>query len=186
MPRFEVVGFGRETRRKRVRIYEALNLDDAIAMAAADGTIVEVGKTIRLPDAPPKPATEAQKAYADVLGIRYHPDISLGDLSAMIDSMESSEEDTHGLRPATERQKEYAEILGIEYPRDICVDDLSELIDVAKGKRHDRHGLARNSTGGFLWRIVKLPFVLAGLLLKAICWILVICLVLWLLGLFFG
>jgi len=82
MPRFEVVGIGRETGKKRVHIYEADNKEAAIAAASADGTIVEVDKIRQLPEIP---ATESQKQYAENLGIEFSSDISKLAISRLID-----------------------------------------------------------------------------------------------------
>jgi len=61
MPRFEVVGIGRETGRKRKKVYTDLNKESAIFSAAADGIIVEVAKIRQLPELL---ATDEQKKYA--------------------------------------------------------------------------------------------------------------------------
>jgi hypothetical protein len=66
MPEFEVHGFGRETGRRRKRIYFAINEDAAINMASEDGTITE--SVIRLQ---PTAASDRQKAYAKALGIEF-------------------------------------------------------------------------------------------------------------------
>jgi len=50
VPRYEVVGFGRKTGRKRVCIYEANNHEDVITMAANQGIIVDVNKIRLLPE----------------------------------------------------------------------------------------------------------------------------------------
>ena len=90
MPRFEVVGIGRETGKKRVHIYEADNKEAAIAAASADGTIVEVDKIRQLPEVP---ATEAQKQYAKSLEIKFSPDISKIEISRLIDAKLKEQDD---------------------------------------------------------------------------------------------
>ncbi|MDD5134260.1 MAG: hypothetical protein PHP01_02460 [Phycisphaerae bacterium] len=82
MPRFEVVGIGRETGKKRVRIYEVADQESAITAAAADGTVVDVGKIRQLPEIP---ASESQKQYAKSLGIDFPSDISKIEISRLID-----------------------------------------------------------------------------------------------------
>jgi hypothetical protein len=64
MPNFEVAGKGKDTGRKRQRIYTAESESEARSKAEADGTIVE---SIR--ELPPEPATERQLSYAKDLGI---------------------------------------------------------------------------------------------------------------------
>ena len=81
MPRYEVVGIGKTTGRKRKRIYKAEDIDSAIMMASGDGIIVEVGKTEILPE---PPATDRQKGYARSLGIKFPENIALKELSFMI------------------------------------------------------------------------------------------------------
>ena len=83
MPRFEVVGIGRETGKKRVRIYAADNKEGAITAASADGTIVEVDKIRQLPQLP---ATDEQKQYAKSLEIKFPSDISKIEISRLIDA----------------------------------------------------------------------------------------------------
>lgn len=58
MPYFEVVGYGRDTNRKRTRKYFAHNQEGAIYKAGDDGTIVE---TITLIPDPPKKAPEPKE-----------------------------------------------------------------------------------------------------------------------------
>jgi len=82
MPRFEVVGIGRETGRKRVRIYEAKDEEDAIMMAASDGTVVDKKKIRILPESPP---TEPQIIYAKKLGIKIPKNATKAELSRLID-----------------------------------------------------------------------------------------------------
>lgn len=82
MPEYEVYGLGRETGRKRRRVYNAPDEDSAINKASADGTVVE--RIERLPDPQPALATERQIAYADSLGLVYPPDITLAEMSHMI------------------------------------------------------------------------------------------------------
>jgi hypothetical protein len=81
MPRYEVVGFGRETGRKRVRIYEAKNKEDVIMMAASEGTIVDMSKIRILPESP---ATEQQLEYAKNLGIKIPKNATKRELTKLI------------------------------------------------------------------------------------------------------
>jgi TM2 domain-containing membrane protein YozV len=84
MPRFEVVGIGRETGRTRKRIYTAENQEAAIMAASADATIVDVGKICQIPDVI-IPATEAQKEYAMHLGIKFSDKTTVNEMSEMLD-----------------------------------------------------------------------------------------------------
>ena len=119
MPRYEIVGFGRETGRKRVRIYEAKDEEDAILMAAADGTIVDTQKIKILPDAP---ATESQIEYAKDLDIKIPKGVTKKELSKLI----SQAEDEDWPRKKTKQQ---ARKLGIKIPAKITDMELLDLID---------------------------------------------------------
>jgi hypothetical protein len=88
MPRYEVVGFGRETGRKRVRIYEAKNKEDAIMMAASEGTVVDVNKIRILPESP---ATERQIEYAKNLGIKIPQNATKSELTKLISQVVEKE-----------------------------------------------------------------------------------------------
>jgi hypothetical protein len=81
MPRYEIVGFGRETGRKRVRIYEAKNKEDVIMMAASEGTIVDMSKIRILPESP---ATERQLEYAKNLGIKIPKKATKSEMTKLI------------------------------------------------------------------------------------------------------
>lgn len=81
MPRFELTGIGRSTGKKRVRIFEAKDQEDAIMMAAADGTVVDMTKIRILPESPP---TERQLNYAKDLGIPMWKGITKNELSVLI------------------------------------------------------------------------------------------------------
>jgi hypothetical protein len=96
MPTFRMPGIGRETGRARSRMYSADTLDAALALASADGTIVDVGAVTIVPpitDWRDDPATDAQKNYADRLGIRYRPDITKGKLSDKITEVVGDDDD---------------------------------------------------------------------------------------------
>jgi TM2 domain-containing membrane protein YozV len=84
MPRFEIVGIGRETGKSRKRVYTAENREAAIMAAAANGTIVEVDKIRQVPDIV-IPATDAQKEYATILGIKFSDKTTVNEMSGMLD-----------------------------------------------------------------------------------------------------
>ncbi len=137
MPRFEIVGFGRETGRKRVRIYEAKDEEQAILMAASDGTVVDKEKTRILP-APP--ATERQIEYAKDLGIKIPKNPTRDELSKLIDR--AVEEDW-----PTKKQIQKARRLGINIPKGITGDDLEDLIFDCEDEREDKKVQTIEKTG---------------------------------------
>ena len=47
MPYFEMVGYGRDTGRRRTRTFRANDIDDAISQASADGTIIDTASVRR-------------------------------------------------------------------------------------------------------------------------------------------
>lgn len=106
MPRFEVVGIGRETGRRRKKVYTVYNQEAAILAASVDGIIVEMGKIIQLPVAPP---TESQLSYAKDLGIAVSDNATWEDVRDMISCCVDHD------KPATERHKSFAQMYGIEY-----------------------------------------------------------------------
>ncbi len=118
MPRYEVVGFGRETGRKRVRIYETKNKEDAIMMTSSEGTIVEVNKIRILPE---PPATERQIEYAKYLGLKIPKNVTKNELSILISQAEDDDW-------PTKKQLQKARKLGINISKNITSDELDELI----------------------------------------------------------
>jgi len=133
MTRFEITGVGRSTGRKRVRIYEAKDQEDAIMMAASDGTVVETDKIRILPE---PPATEAQLAYAKDLDIKIPKNPTKAQLSILINR--AVEEDWPTLK-----QKQKAQKLGIKIPARITEDELDDLIseredDIEEQKEESR------------------------------------------------
>ena len=119
MPRYEVVGLGRETGRKRVRIYEARNKEDAIMMAASEGIVVDTSKIRILPESP---ATERQIEDAKDLDIKIPKGITKNELSKLINQAE--DEDW-----PTKKTKQQAQKLGIKLPTGITNMALLDLID---------------------------------------------------------
>lgn len=76
---YEVRGRGRDTKRKRKRVYYADDERGAAALAEADGTVVEEVRFV-----PPRPATDRQKAFAQKLGIDFADDIDIDAMSLLI------------------------------------------------------------------------------------------------------
>jgi len=92
---FEVDGLGRESGRRRHRIYKAADEGAARMMAFKDGTVIE---TIHeLPPDPPEPATDKQKIYAAALAIDFSPGISKDRISELIDAHFDKNEDVVGI-----------------------------------------------------------------------------------------
>lgn len=118
MPRYEVVGFGRETGRKRVRIYETKDKEDAIITAASEGIIVDMDQIRILPEPPP---TERQIEYAKAFGIEMPKNVTKVQLSELIS--EAEDEDW-----PTKNQLQKAHRLGIKIPKNITGDALDDLI----------------------------------------------------------
>ena len=107
--KFEIKGKGKETNRKRKRIYYANTKDEAIKKAEDDGTIVEkITELPHDPPLPPEPATEKQIKYATHLGIKIPNDATKEDLSYLIDIKVNND------KPATDRHKEFAHVYGLE------------------------------------------------------------------------
>jgi hypothetical protein len=67
MPLYEVKGYGRDTSRKRSRVYSADNEDHLYQVAGDDGTIIE---SWALYEVEPEPPTAAQLTYAATLKIK--------------------------------------------------------------------------------------------------------------------
>ena len=119
MPRYQITGIGRETNRKRVRVYEANNQEDAFEKASKDGTIVDVDATKVLPDLPP---TEGQLYHAKQLGINCPKGITKSELSSLIDEAN---------KRATPRQLRLASELRLKPPPNLTKEEMSNFLDEA-------------------------------------------------------
>ena len=106
MPRFEVVGIGRETGRQRKKIYQAFDKEAAIMAASADGTIVEMDKIKELPIGHP---TDAQLSYAKDLDIIVSDEDTWEDVRDKISCCIDRD------KPATESHKSFARLYRVEY-----------------------------------------------------------------------
>lgn len=120
MPSYEIKGKGKDSGRKRTRVYSAMNEDAAKQLAEIDGTTVE-----EFVELPPDPPTERQLEYAKDLGIAIPVDATKGDVSDLI-SMNLDED-----KPASERHREFARRFGIEVSRYIGKRDLFDRIQAA-------------------------------------------------------
>lgn len=81
MPKYKITGFGRDTNRKRVRLYAANSIEEAYEKAYEDGTIIDTSETEVLPDPPPPPE---QLALALELGIEVPTGTTKKELSVLI------------------------------------------------------------------------------------------------------
>jgi hypothetical protein len=129
MPNYEIKGKGKDSGRKRTRIYSATNEDAARQLAEIDGTTVE-----ELVELPPDLPTERQLDYAKDLGIAIPVDATKGDVSDLI-SMYLDED-----KSATERHREFAKRFGIEVSRYIGKRDLFDRIQadlIAVGRERE-------------------------------------------------
>lgn len=102
MNNYEVIGIGKETNRKRKKVYRAETEDAAKSLAEKDGIIVE---SINLLS--PDPATERQLSYAKDLGIKIPENPTKDQISYLI----SSKTET----PASNDQINYALKLGVQF-----------------------------------------------------------------------
>lgn len=104
MPSYEIKGKGKDTGRKRKRIFTAPNEEEARQLAEADGTLVE-----EITEIPPDPPTERQLDYAKDLGISIPSNATKDDLSDLI-SLKVDRD-----KPATERHKKFARMYGLGF-----------------------------------------------------------------------
>lgn len=104
MPSYEIQGKGKDTGRKRHRVYSALTEEDARKLAEADGTLIEAVNEI-----PPDPPTEKQIEYARDLGISIPLNATKDDLRDLI-SLKVDRD-----KPATERHKAFARNYGLDF-----------------------------------------------------------------------
>jgi len=109
--RFKVIGYGRDTGRKRVREYEALDENDARSRAADDATVID-----SIVELAPERATARQIEYARHLGVHFPSNISKYKLSILIslrlEEIEAEEESDYERDLAAEmaqlkREEEY-------------------------------------------------------------------------------
>ena len=119
MGTYEVCGYGRDTKRKRRRAYCAKDEREAIALAEADGTVVEKVRFV-----PPRPATDRQKTYARDLGISFRENIDIDAMSLLINKALGNVDRI----PASDDLRFQAWRLGIEFGDSVSEGRLTELI----------------------------------------------------------
>lgn len=120
MPSYEIKGKGKDSGRKRTRIYSAANEDAARQLAEVDGTTVE-----GIVELPPDLPTERQLDYAKDLEIAIPVGATKDDVSDLI-SMKLDRD-----KPATERHIGFARRYGIEVSRHIGKRALFDRIQAA-------------------------------------------------------
>lgn len=120
MPRYEIQGNGKDSGRKRTRVYSAANEDAARQLAEVDGITVE-----KIVELPPDMPTEPQLDYAKNLGIAIPAGATKTDISSLI-SMK-----VDGDKPSTERHIGFAKKYGIEVSRYTGKRALFDLIQAA-------------------------------------------------------
>lgn len=81
VPAFEVSGSGRDSGRRRQRVYLAVDEAHAKALAEADGTVVTAVTQL-----PPEPPTDRQLAYVRDLGISLPADASKEEVGDLIEA----------------------------------------------------------------------------------------------------
>ena len=128
MPRFQLTGVGRKTLRKRVRVYEADDLEHALQLAFNDETIVEVAQTKILPDIP---ASENQVRYATELGLQFPKTISKKEMSNLLSDALKQEhyQRINAQLPPTEAQIELVKEKGFSVPTGITRRKMVAWID---------------------------------------------------------
>ena len=103
MARFEVYGRGKDSGRKRKRVYSAFDEQEVRRFAEADGTVIEEIKLL-----PPDPPTERQLEYAKDLAIDVPSDATKDDVSDLISVILDKD------KPATPRHRAFARRYRIE------------------------------------------------------------------------
>lgn len=129
MPKFEIRGKGKNSGRKRKRVYPAANEQEARLLAEDDGTEVE-----DVTELPADPATERQLAYASGLGISIPADATKADLSDLI-SIKTDRD-----KPATARHRKLADHYGVEttqYVGKKALFDRVQNILISPGREND-------------------------------------------------
>ena len=129
--RFKVIGVGRDTRRRRVRIYNAISERHARRMAASDDTEVDLVEEIQ-----PLPPTARQIEVARELGVLSPEYESRESLKQMVLAAKS-QKDSERMSP-TQKQLDFARSLGIYSPETETKESISQLIADAVAKR-DAH-----------------------------------------------
>ncbi|WP_147273936.1 hypothetical protein [Aeromonas sp. ARM81] len=120
MPRFEVSGRGKDTGRKRKRVYVAASQALAVQQAESDGT--QVDDVIELPQLPP---SDAQIAYAKQLGLALPDKVTQDEVSDLISVKTDSD------KPAEPRHKAFASLYGVEFTQYIGKKLLFDKIQAA-------------------------------------------------------
>lgn len=143
MPKFQIRGHGKETGRKRSRVFYASSEEKARELAAADGTVVD--EIERLPDDPPPEPTERQLDFASDLGIAIPDDADRDDVSDLISQKLGKE------KPATDRHKSFATFYDLEFRRFIGKRELFDRIF----EELEKPGREKDLVSWFTYRIYR-------------------------------
>lgn len=125
MPRYEVIGKSKVSKRRRKRIYSAINEQEARQLAESDDTFIDGAFIEEIVELPPEPPTERQLDYARDLGIQIPDGATKNDLSVMI-SMKVDQDN-----PATDRHKSFAKKYAVEVSQFIGKKALFDCIQAA-------------------------------------------------------
>jgi hypothetical protein len=117
--RFRLKGYGRETGRKRSKIYEAYDLQGAITQASEDKLIVDMGEIEELQE---ELLTGAQIEYAQKIGYQIPIGMTKNQFAEIVGKLPKS---------ATEKQLKLAQELGLKVSPNISREELTKTIDVA-------------------------------------------------------
>lgn len=140
MPKFEVLGKGKDTGRKRRKIYGASSAAEATRLAESDGTIVD-----EINELPPAPPTERQIDYARDLGITIPPDATKNDVSDLISIKVDND------KPSTIRHRSFAKLYGLETTEYIGKKVLFDQIKYVL----DKPGRERDLASWFTYRVYR-------------------------------
>ena len=140
MPTYEVTGTGRDSGRKRHRVYKALDEAHARAQAEADETIVA-----SVTQLPPEPPTERQLAYAKDHGISVPAEASQEEVSDLIDA------GLHRDKPAAPRFQAIAKRYGVVFTQYTGKKALFDRVFA----RLCKPGLEEDMTAWFVFRVYR-------------------------------
>jgi hypothetical protein len=140
MARYEVQGLGKDSGRRRKRIYSAFEEEEARRFAEADGTIIEEIQLLAS-----DPPTEPQLEYARDLGIAVPSGASKDDVSDLISSKLDND------KPATDRHKAFAKRYRVEVTEYIGKRSLFDRIFLALKEP----GREKDLVSWFVYRVYR-------------------------------
>lgn len=140
MPGYEVIGKGKDTGRRRRRIYRSSSESGARKLAEEDGTIVE-----KINELPPDPPTERQLDYARDLGIFVPPNATKNDVSDLISIKVDND------KPSTARHRSFARLYGLKPTEYIGKKQLFDQIKYVL----DKPGREKELASWFVYRVYR-------------------------------